>query len=71
MYTFLAKRQAKDNYYFDVYFMGCLVSVRVPKSYYDECDLNTGDLIPDDLIQQTFYKKGYDLVCSLKLKGGN
>lgn len=68
MYVFLDKKQIKDNYYFDVYFMGCQVLVRVSKDYFDKCELKTGDLIPDEAIEQTYYKKGYDLVCSLKIK---
>lgn len=68
MYVFMSKKQIKDNFYFEIYFMGCVTLLRVTQEQFYDCALKFGDLIPDDMIEQSFYKKGYDLVCSLKLK---
>lgn len=68
MYVFMSKKQINDNYYFEIYFMGCVTLLKVTKENYNDCELNFGDVIPDEMIEQRYYKKGYDLICSLKLK---
>lgn len=68
MYIFLNKKQIKDNYYFEIYFFGNTILLKVPKDYFDNCALKFGDIIPEDNIEQSFYKKGYDLICNLKIK---
>lgn len=68
MYVFLGKRQAKDLYFIDVYFMGAKFSVSVNKNTYDKTDLNPGDLIPEDSIDINYFNKGYDVVCRMSFK---
>ena len=68
MYVYLGKRQAKDFYFIDVYFMGAKFTVNVNKNTYDNFVFSPGELIPEDSVDITYYNKGFDVVCRMSFK---
>lgn len=73
MYKYVTKRYivSKDKKYCFLDFLKDdtdLITVQVDENLYNACELQMGDVVPDDSIGVRYYKKGFDYIARFTFK---
>lgn len=67
MILFLGKKVIKDNKFWEIFYKGVTILVKVNDELYER-ELFVGQQLEEELFEESFYKEGFKNILSLRIK---